>query len=194
MAGLPGSDMTSLPSGDVGNWLWPVLLDTLLESEQKDGLAAPAPAGFAGSGQTGESSAAAGSHGVGQWEPLIRETARRYSLDPALLEAIMIAESAGNPEARSPAGALGLMQLMPATARALGVNPLNPAENLDGGARYLQSLIARFHGDLTKAVAAYNAGPGAVEKYGGVPPYRETQEYVRRVSELYSQFRNRSLG
>ena len=114
------------------------------------------------------------------------ETARRHGLDPELVLAVAGVESAFQAGAVSPKGAQGLMQLMPATARELGVaNPLDPAANLDGGTRYLRDLIAKYNGDLTKALAAYNAGPGAVARHQGVPPYRETQDYVKKVLRRY---------
>ncbi|BCV21855.1 lytic transglycosylase domain-containing protein [Moorella sp. Hama-1] len=115
-------------------------------------------------------------------QTLIGAIAARYNLSPDLLRGVVAAESGFNPRAVSPAGALGLMQLMPATARALGVNdPFDPAANLDGGARYLRQLLDRFQGDTRLALAAYNAGPGAVERYHGVPPYKETRAYIQRV-------------
>jgi len=109
-------------------------------------------------------------------------TAQRHGLDPNLVLAVVAVESGFQPGAVSNKGAQGLMQLMPATARELGVaDALDPAQNLDGGTRYLRMLVAQYGGDLGKALAAYNAGPGAVKRHGGVPPYRETHHYIDRV-------------
>lgn len=120
----------------------------------------------------------------------INDAARRHQLDPALIRAVIHAESGFRPEARSSAGALGLMQLMPETARELGVtDPLSPVENIHGGVRYLASLMQKNGGNVTLATAAYNAGPGAVERYQGVPPYAETETYVRRVRILLGRYR-----
>jgi soluble lytic murein transglycosylase-like protein len=120
------------------------------------------------------------------FERLVAEAARRHGLEPALVMAVVGVESGFQPQAVSPKGAQGLMQLMPATARDLGVaDPFDPAANLDGGSRYLSSLVARYDGDLTKALAAYNAGMGAVARHGGVPPYEETRRYVRKVLGRY---------
>lgn len=116
-----------------------------------------------------------------QWDSLILEASAKYGVDPGLVKSMMMAESSGNPNALSSAGAMGLMQLMPATAESLGItNPWDPAQNIMGGTRYLRGLLDRF-GDPELAVAAYNAGPGAVRKFNGVPPYPETQGYVARV-------------
>ena len=112
----------------------------------------------------------------------ITAAATRNGVDPALLTGLIRAESGFDPNATSPAGAQGLTQLMPGTAASLGVtNPLDPAQSIEGGARYLRQQLDRFGGDASKALAAYNAGPGAVERFGGVPPYAETQAYVRNV-------------
>ncbi|MFQ3610104.1 MAG: lytic transglycosylase domain-containing protein [Fimbriimonadales bacterium] len=115
------------------------------------------------------------------WEPLVGPIAQRYGLDPGLVLKVIETESGGNPNAVSPKGAIGLMQLMPETARAMGVSdPFDPAQNIEGGVRYLRHMIDQF-GDLRLALAAYNAGPGNVRRYGGVPPFPETQRYVERV-------------
>jgi hypothetical protein len=111
----------------------------------------------------------------------VKAAAQRYDINPALFRALVQQESRGNQSAHSPAGAIGETQLMPDTARALGVNPYNQQQNLMGGAKYLRQQLDRFGGDVRKALAAYNAGPGAVEKYGGVPPFAETQNYVKAI-------------
>ncbi len=117
---------------------------------------------------------------------LIDYYARDRGLSPKLVQAVIQVESGYNPRARSRKGAMGLMQLMPGTARSLRVgSPYDPAENIRGGTLYLRRQLDRFDGDLTLALAAYNAGPGAVEKYDGVPPYRETRNYVTKVLRLY---------
>lgn len=124
------------------------------------------------------------------FESEIRTAAERNGLDESLIRAVIHAESAYQPEAVSPKGAQGLMQLMPETQQMLEVtDPFDPAANIEGGARHLSDLLREFKGDRTLAAAAYNAGAGAVQKYGGVPPYDETREYVRRVNILYQRYR-----
>jgi hypothetical protein len=123
---------------------------------------------------------------TGDLRELAAAAARRHGLDPDLVVAVVSVESAFRPQAVSPKGAQGLMQLMPRTARSLGVaDPLDPAQNLDGGARHLGQLLDLYGGDLVRALAAYNAGQGAVQRHGGVPPYRETQTYVKKVLDRY---------
>ena len=119
-------------------------------------------------------------------EEMIREVSARYRVDPALVRAVMQTESNWNSSAVSRKGALGLMQLGPGTAQQLGVNnAFDPKQNLDGGVRYLHMLLERYNGDLDRALAAYNAGPGAVDRAGGIPRYRETQNYVQKVTDSY---------
>ena len=119
------------------------------------------------------------------FDRLIERAATAYALDPALVKAVIAAESNFDPRATSHKGAQGLMQLMPKTARGLGVsNPYSPQDNVLGGARYLREMLDRY-GDMSRAIAAYNAGPTAVDRYRGVPPYRETQKYVTRVLHYY---------
>lgn len=124
-----------------------------------------------------------------RFRPDLESAARNSGLDPALLLAVVMEESGGDPAARSAKGAQGLMQLMPETARELGVNnPVNPAQNLHGGARYLAEMLEKFSGQLDVALAAYNAGPGTVERLGGkVPDYPETQKYVKKVMERFAE-------
>ena len=120
----------------------------------------------------------------------ITAAARKHGIDPALLAGLVRQESNFNPTAGSPAGARGLTQLMPGTAAGLGVTDVtDPVQSLDGGARYLAQQLAAFGGDVTKALAAYNAGPGAVQRHGGVPPYAETQAYVQKVQAFAAAYR-----
>ena len=119
----------------------------------------------------------------------VTQAAKKHQVDPALIRALMHAESAFNPNATSHKGAQGLMQLMPATAKELGVeDALNPAQNTAGGAKYLAKLLKQFNGNIQLATAAYNAGPMAVRKYNGVPPYKETEVYVERVGILHQRY------
>jgi soluble lytic murein transglycosylase-like protein len=116
------------------------------------------------------------------YAPLIEQAAARNGVDPAVLYGLIEQESGFDPNATSSAGALGLTQLMPGTAASLGVTePLNPEQSIEGGARYLGQMLRQFAGNTSDALAAYNAGPGAVQQYGGVPPYPETQQYVSKV-------------
>lgn len=117
---------------------------------------------------------------------IINEVSNKYDVDPKLIEALVKQESGFNPNAKSKAGALGLMQLMPATAKGLGVtDPMDVRQNVEGGVKYVKSMLDRFNGNIILALAAYNAGPNAVKRYDGVPPYKETQNYVRAILSNY---------
>ncbi len=125
-----------------------------------------------------------------QIDALVQQNAANWQVDPALIKAVIANESGFNANATSGVGAQGLMQLMPGTAAGLGVrDAYDPAQNVAGGARYLRGLLDRFGGDARLAVAAYNAGPGAVEKYGDVPPYAETKHYVQNVLASYDKYK-----
>lgn len=124
---------------------------------------------------------------------LISDIAKQHAVDPALVRALIHAESHFNPHAQSRVGAQGLMQLMPATAQELGVkNAYNAQQNIQGGVKYLAQLLTIFNGNIQLATAAYNAGPNAVQKYNGVPPYKETNVYVERVAILYRRYQHAS--
>jgi soluble lytic murein transglycosylase-like protein len=113
----------------------------------------------------------------------VAEASQKYGVDQKLLRAVIGQESSGKQSAVSPKGATGLMQLMPGTAKALGVDPSDPYQNIMGGTRYLKEQIDSFGGDVPLALAAYNAGPNAVKKHGGIPPYKETKNYLRKIGE-----------
>ncbi len=125
--------------------------------------------------------AVAATAGPLRWQARVAELSEKYDLSPALIEALVWQESRWKEGAVSPVGATGLAQLMPGTARAMGVDPRDPAANLEGGARYLRLQLNAFGGDIDKALAAYNAGPGRVRQAGGVPAIRETQDYVAAI-------------
>ena len=128
------------------------------------------------------------------FQPMIEELSARYGVDKTLINAVVRQESCFNPVALSHAGAQGLMQLMPATAKTLGVtDPYNPAQNLEGGVRHLSSLLAHYNGNIPLALAAYNAGMGAVKKHGGIPPYAETQNYVKSILAQYLRDKNATV-
>ena len=125
------------------------------------------------------------------FHPIINKTAIRYQIDPAIIKAIIMAESGYNSRAISQGGAMGLMQLMPETAQELNVEDIfNPKQNIDGGVRYFKQLVNQFSGDLKLALAAYNAGSKAVRHYKGVPPFKETQHYIKKVFEYYQLYKN----
>jgi soluble lytic murein transglycosylase-like protein len=130
-----------------------------------------------------------------RYDELILQLARSYQLEPALVKAVMHVESAFNTGARSYKGAMGLMQLMPDTARRFGIrNAYNPVENVTGGVRYLRWLFRYFDGNITHVLAGYNAGEKAVSRYGGIPPYSETRDYVRRVLRMRDLYRRDYSG
>jgi soluble lytic murein transglycosylase-like protein len=124
-----------------------------------------------------------------QIQSLVADASARSGVEPALINAVVMAESAGNPSAISAAGAQGLMQLMPGTSAACGIsNPFDPQQNVECGSQYLHGLLERYNHNIELAVAAYNAGPGAVDEYHGVPPYAETRAYVARVLTAYRDY------
>lgn len=135
------------------------------------------------------------SKGKNSFDNIIRQAAQTHGVSEGLIKAVMHTESGFNSNARSPVGAQGLMQLMPATARRFNVsNSFDPQQNIFGGAKYLSWLMKRFKGNTSLALAAYNAGEGNVDKYGGIPPFRETQDYVRRVTSRFQNLYSGGLG
>ncbi|GAY75858.1 membrane-bound lytic murein transglycosylase D precursor [Sporolactobacillus inulinus] len=154
------SSASSLSSTNTDQMLWQQLADTLPTRNITDSL----------------------KKSNSDYDVIIQEMSAKYSVPAPLIRSVIDTESGGNPNSTSSSGAMGLMQLMPGTAAELGVtNPYDPAQNIEAGTRYLSHLIKRYNGDDRLALAAYNAGSGAVQKYGGVPPFPETQTYVSKV-------------
>jgi soluble lytic murein transglycosylase-like protein len=160
-------------------------------SSSSSGFAAQLASAQAATGTpaTGTTPTTLGGGGATQYDAQITAAATKYGIDPALLKGLIRQESNFNAGAQSGTGAQGLTQLMPGTAASLGVDPSDPAQAIDGGAKYLRQQLDRFGNDPSKALAAYNAGPGAVAKYGGVPPYAETQDYVQKVLGYAAEYR-----
>ncbi len=126
-----------------------------------------------------------------QFDPIIADASRKYGLEAPLIKAVIKAESDFDPNAISNKGARGLMQIMPMNYRLLNVeNPFDPHQSIDAGARYLRDMMDRYNGKVNLSLAAYNAGPGAVDRHGGVPPYQETEEYIERVMRYYQRYKN----
>jgi len=129
------------------------------------------------------------------YDNLIHKAAIKHNVDPSLVKAVMKAESNFNPYDRSSKGACGLMQLMPGTAKLLGVKRIySPEENILAGTKYLRDMLYRYNGNVENALAAYNAGPGAVEKYKSIPPYRETKNYIKKVTKYYKSYKDEEDG
>jgi soluble lytic murein transglycosylase-like protein len=194
----PGASSATLSSASTTGSAYPATTNTdfasaLQAATTADDSAASGASSVAGyPGLTYDAATGPGAGGeAGDYESLIEQAAARNGVDPAVLHGLIEQESGFDPSATSSAGASGLTQLMPGTASSLGVaNPLNPTESIEGGARYLGQLMTQFGGNTEDALAAYNAGPGAVEQYGGIPPYAETQSYVSKVlgnAEAYRQ-------
>jgi soluble lytic murein transglycosylase-like protein len=169
------------------------MMGSLQGNAQTGGATAPSTTFASALQQASSPTATAASAGGSStpYDAMIADSAQRNGIDPALLKGLIRQESNFNPDAGSSAGARGLTQLMPATAASLGVSDTSdPAQSIDAGAKYLRQQLDRFGGDQAKALAAYNAGPGAVQRFGGVPPYAETQSYVQKVLGYAQQYRS----
>ncbi|GAF57793.1 transglycosylase-like protein with SLT domain [Psychrobacter immobilis] len=175
------------PSGNFDKFTKKVKVTYYKDSKMYDGSSDNSSSNYG-------SSSASSSGSRNSYDSYIRASAQRHGVDPGLIKAMMHSESAFNPNARSPVGAQGLMQLMPATARRFKVsNPWNPADNIEGSAKYIAWLMKRFNNNVEFAVAGYNAGEGNVDKYNGIPPFKETRNYVKNVmSRYHSLYKNDS--
>lgn len=168
----------ALNSGNVAtpDIIPPVMVDKPFEDQKTPPNGKPAQQ-FNGNQNQGENQST---------EEMILTSAQKYGVNPALVRAVAIAESDMDQSALSPVGAIGVMQLMPETAAAIGVNPYDESQNIEGGTIYLRQMLDKFNGNVPYALAAYNAGPDAVQRYGGIPPYSETQNYVGRIMDILS--------
>lgn len=155
--------------------------------EAEDYVPPPAPAASSSSASPARAASKAADPKTADPKTLVREAAERNALPPAFVASVARAESAMKQNAVSPKGAIGVMQLMPETAKALDADPKDTQQNIDAGTRLLHDLLVKYDGDVVKALAAYNAGPAAVDKYNGLPPYRETQIYVNKVIQDYQK-------
>jgi soluble lytic murein transglycosylase-like protein len=156
------------------------------EASSQASSALPAPSPGSGTGPGTKSNPVPVVMAPAALDAVVQQSAEKNHVDPALVRAVISTESNWNSSAVSPKGALGLMQLIPGTAERLGVgNAFDPVQNVDAGTRYLGTLLQRYNGDLSKALAAYNAGPGAVDRFGGIPNYPETRNYVEKVTSTY---------
>ena len=176
------------PSGNFDKFTKKVKVTYYKDSSLYDG-------GSSNSSNDYGSSSASSSGSRNAYDSYINASAQRHGVDPGLMKAMMHTESAFNPNARSPVGAQGLMQLMPATARRFKVsNPWNPADNIEGSAKYVAWLMRRFNNNVEFAVAGYNAGEGNVDKYNGIPPFKETRNYVKSVMSRYHSLYKNDAG